>query len=143
MPCLWRPIPRGFLPTEKVGLTHVAKDTSSLVGTPLEKNEHHGLLKMQTRRQRVSALYGRRVLHLEERPIAIAVNHIWMHIAFTADRRGISQVFGNAFDGLGDISLGLGFGFAGAEFPEVTRGQHRGGPGADIFGGKILTINLP
>ena len=49
----------------KVSLTRVAEDILSLVGSPLEKGEHGGFLRMQARRRRVLVCHSRSVLHLE------------------------------------------------------------------------------
>src|SRR6187551_1506608 len=66
-----------------------------------------------------------------------------MNIAFPANRFGIAQLLGDAFDGPNYIAFALGIRRSGFECLQCSRSQHRPGPGAEILGAEFFAGNLP
>src|SRR2546428_6620366 len=65
-----------------------------------------------------------------------------MHVAFTTDSGGTTEILGGGFDGLHDVLFGLCRGFELAKLLECANGKNGTSPGAEVLGSEILSTDL-
>ena len=119
------------------------RSASKLIGkTAPEHREDGRLFRLQTRKC-ITQLILYHGLDLEQQiAVHVRAEHLRMHIAFSANGRGITQTRGDSFDRGSQISFDLRRAVETRHFAERHGCQYRSGPCPEIFRGDVFAGDL-